>query len=79
VLSLELVRRDRIEQILLGPIRDKLLGPERVTSMAKEMQEYYRQRTEAIQTRAVETPQELKDSQPESSGYGVACAGATLI
>jgi hypothetical protein len=56
-----LVRRDRIEQILLGPIRDKLPGPERVASMAKEMQEYYRQRTEAIQPRAVETPQELED------------------
>jgi site-specific DNA recombinase len=56
-----LVRRDRIEQILLGPIRDELLTPERVASMAKEMQDYYRQGVDAMQARAVEAPQELQD------------------
>jgi len=35
------VRRDRVEEALLGPIRNDLLAPERVAQMAKEMQEYY--------------------------------------
>jgi hypothetical protein len=33
------VRRDRIEKILLGPICDNLLAPERVALMAKKMQD----------------------------------------
>ena len=57
-----LVRRDRIDQILLAPIRDELLVPERAASMARKMQDYYCQRVAAMQARAVETPQELQDS-----------------
>jgi site-specific DNA recombinase len=33
------VRRDRVESILLGPIRDDLASPERIARMAAEMQE----------------------------------------
>jgi len=55
------VRRDRIETILLDPIRKELLTPERVEQMAKEMQAYYLDRVRAMQTRAVEQPQELQE------------------
>jgi Recombinase zinc beta ribbon domain len=39
-----LVGRDRVENILLGPIRDDLLKPDRVVWMAKEMQDYFADR-----------------------------------
>ncbi|MDB6102073.1 MAG: pinR [Gammaproteobacteria bacterium] len=55
------VRRDRIETILLDPIRKELLIPERVEQMAKEMQAYYLDRVRAMQARAVEQPQELQE------------------
>jgi site-specific DNA recombinase len=55
------VRRDRIETILLDPIRKELLTPERIEQMAKEMQAYYLDRVRAMQTRAVEQPQELQE------------------
>jgi site-specific DNA recombinase len=55
------VRRDRIETILLDPIRKELLTPERAERMAKEMQAYYLDRARAIQTQAVEQPHELQE------------------
>jgi hypothetical protein len=55
------VRRDRIETILLDPIRKELLTPERVEQMAKEMQAYYLDRVRVMQTRTVEYPQELQE------------------
>lgn len=55
------VRRDRVEEALLGPIRNDLLAPERVAQMAKEMQEYYLDRVRAMETRATEAPQELQE------------------
>jgi hypothetical protein len=54
-----LVRRDRVENILLGPIRDDLLKPDRVTRMVKEMQSYYRVQT--MQSRATDLPKELEE------------------
>jgi len=56
-----LVRRDRVEDILLGPIRNELLAPDRVARMAREIQEYYFERVRAMQTKATETPQELQE------------------
>jgi hypothetical protein len=56
-----LVRRDRVENILLGPIRDDLLKPDRVARMAKEMQGYFSDRVQAIQARATEAPRELEE------------------
>ena len=53
------VRRDRVERILLGPIRDDLLAPERVARMVKEMQDHYLERVRTSQARAIETPREL--------------------
>jgi site-specific DNA recombinase len=55
------VRRDRVEEILLGPIRSDLLSPARVAQMAKEMQQYYLERVQAMETRASEAPHELQE------------------
>jgi hypothetical protein len=55
------VRRDRIETVLLDPIRKELLTPERAEQMAKEMQTYYFDRLRAMQTQAVEQPRELQE------------------
>jgi hypothetical protein len=56
-----LVRRERAENILLGPIRDDLLKPDRVTRMAKEMQDYFADRMRGIQSQALEVPRELQE------------------
>ena len=56
-----LVRRDRLENILLGPIRDDLLKPDRVARMAKEMQGYFSERVQAFRARATEAPRELEE------------------
>ena len=55
------MRRDRVEHILLGPIRDDLLAPERVARMVKEMEDHYRERMRASQTRTAEAPRELQE------------------
>jgi len=55
------VRRDRIEAILLDPIRKELLTPERAERMAKEMQAYYLDRARAMQTQAVQQPHALQE------------------
>ena len=55
------VRRDRVESILLGPIRDDLLSPERVARMEAEMQEFYRERVRLVQAQAAEAPRELQE------------------
>ncbi|EQD63095.1 Resolvase domain protein, partial [mine drainage metagenome] len=55
------VRRDRVESILLGPIRDDLLAPERIARMAAEMQGFYRERVRIMQTQAAEAPRELQE------------------
>lgn len=55
------VRRDRVESVLLGPIRDDLLSPERIARMAAEMQEFYRERLRIMQTQATEAPRELQE------------------
>ena len=55
------VRRDRVENILLGPIRDDLLKPDRVARMVREMQGYFSERVQATQSRATEVPCELEE------------------
>jgi uncharacterized protein YeeX (DUF496 family) len=55
------VRRDRVERVLLGPIRDDLLAPERVARMVKEMEDHYRERVQASQARTAEAPRELQE------------------
>jgi hypothetical protein len=40
----ERVRRDRIEEVILGPIRRDLLAPERVAKMARVMEAEYERR-----------------------------------
>jgi hypothetical protein len=51
------VRRDRVESVLLNPIRNDLLSPERMQRMAKELQQSY---LEAA-LRATEAPHELQE------------------
>lgn len=55
------VRRESLEDSILGPVRRELLSPERIAKMAKEMQAYYLERTRAMQTRAAEAPKELQE------------------
>jgi len=55
------VRRDSLEQSILGPVRHEILSPARVDLMAKEMQAYYAERLRAMRTRVTETPRELQE------------------
>jgi site-specific DNA recombinase len=55
------VRRDAVENILLGPVRKELLAPERVERMGKEMRTYFLDRACAMETRAIEAPRELQE------------------
>jgi len=71
------VRRDRVERLLLGPIRDDLLVPERVERMVREMQEHYLGSVRASQARAVEAPANCRNSRRESSVCGSVYSTAT--
>jgi site-specific DNA recombinase len=58
------LRRDHIENVLLRGQETGLAGllaPHRVERMAKEMHAYYAERFKAMQTRAAEVPQELRE------------------
>jgi hypothetical protein len=55
------VRRDRIEAVLLDPVNAKLLDPERIARIAKEMQDYYVERVRAKQAEVAELPRELQE------------------
>jgi site-specific DNA recombinase len=55
------VRKDRVEAVLLNPVNERLLSPERVKRMAEEMRGYYLERSQAMQARAVEAPRELQE------------------
>jgi site-specific DNA recombinase len=55
------LRREVAERVLLDPIRKELLAPERAAEMAKELHEYFRERSRAMRTRAVEVPLELQE------------------
>mgnify|MGYP001259338170 CR=1 FL=1 len=55
------VRREVIEEKILGPIRRELLAPERVARMAREMERYFLERLQAVQDRAAEKPKELQE------------------
>lgn len=54
------VRRDSIERTILGGVRDDLLAPERVRTMAKEMQAIYSERMRQAAARADTLPLELQ-------------------
>jgi site-specific DNA recombinase len=56
-----LLRRDRAEEALLGPIRDVLLKPDRVPRMAKEMQDYFADSMRHVQAQANQFPRELQE------------------
>src|SRR5688572_4795011 len=53
------VRRDRVEQEILAPIRDGLLDPERVARMAREIQRVHAAGVKDAAARADSAPTEL--------------------
>jgi DNA invertase Pin-like site-specific DNA recombinase len=55
------VRRERIEGVILDPLRQELLAPDRVRRMADEMQAAYIEHVKAQQSRATEVPKELRE------------------
>lgn len=55
------VRKDRVQDVLIGPISEQLLSDDRVARMAKEMQAYFLERTRAMESRAAEAPRELQE------------------
>jgi DNA invertase Pin-like site-specific DNA recombinase len=56
----ERVRRDHLEDVILGPIRNDLLAPGRVARMTKELQKQYTQRARALDALASELPMEVQ-------------------
>ncbi|HWM69949.1 MAG TPA: recombinase family protein [Steroidobacteraceae bacterium] len=55
------VRRDAIERIILGGVRQELLAPERVRQMATEIQASYVERVRKIAARAETLPREIQE------------------
>lgn len=55
------VRRDAVEQVILGGIYRDLLEPERVARMANEMRAAYTERMRALAARAADLPRELEE------------------
>lgn len=57
----ERARQDVLESLILGPIRDDLLHPERVARMAKEMESELNRRMQASAARMDTVPRELRE------------------
>src|SRR5882757_2819662 len=55
------VRRDAVERIILGGLRQELLAPERVAQMASEIQAAYAERVSKIAARAETLPREIQE------------------
>jgi site-specific DNA recombinase len=55
------VSRDRLQEVILGPVQTGLLAPERIQTMQREMQAYYAEKVKAGETRAIEAPKELQE------------------
>lgn len=55
------VRRDQVERSLLEPVRDRLLAPDRVNRMAREMQRMFADHIRAVGEHAKTAPIEVKD------------------
>jgi site-specific DNA recombinase len=55
------IRRDILEDKILGPIQDDLLTPERVARMAKEMEQLYAEHLKQTAARAAKLPRELEE------------------
>jgi len=55
------VRRESLEDSILGPVRHDLLAPARVARMVKEIGASYLERMRSMQTRAAEAPKELRE------------------
>jgi hypothetical protein len=55
------VRKDTLEKVIVGGIRDELLDPARVARMAKELERRHAERVKAAQQRGVDAPRELSE------------------
>lgn len=55
------IRRNVIEEKLIGPLRTDFLSQERIGRVQAEMQRYYSERLRATQTRTQEAPRELAE------------------
>jgi hypothetical protein len=55
------VRRDHAEDVLLAPIREGFLAPERVERMAAEMEVYFAEQLQRRAACAKDAPKELRD------------------
>jgi site-specific DNA recombinase len=55
------VRRDHAQDVLVTPIKDDLLAPERVDRMVGEMEAYYREKLSLHAAKAVEAPRNLSE------------------
>lgn len=55
------VSRDRLQDVILGPMQTGLLAPKRIETMQHEMQAYYAAQIKAGEARAVEAPKELQE------------------
>lgn len=55
------VRRDTAERVILEPLRQQLLAPQRVERMAREMQREFVERARAMSKRADLAPKDLMD------------------
>ena len=53
------VRRDRVEEAILAPLRDELLAPDRMARMAKELQQSHAASVKGAAARADSAPAEL--------------------
>jgi site-specific DNA recombinase len=57
--NVERVRRDSLEEAIVGPVRRELVTPERVAGIAKKMEAEYARRMRELAARAGEVPHEL--------------------
>ena len=56
----ERVRRDRVEEVILGPIQNELLSPSRVERMAQEMHDMHAKHISEMVDRQETLPTEIK-------------------
>ncbi len=55
------VRRDTLEREIIGPIKDKLLDPEQVKRMAKQLEKRLAEQAKATQQKGADAPRELAE------------------
>jgi hypothetical protein len=69
------VRRDVAEDVILRPIVEQFLAPERVQKMVTEMCTYYAERMEAARAKQTKVPRCGRGDQPTDRAAGAAHQG----